>query len=85
MIIKPSFKPIWWTGKVPKEREGDLRTRASYCTCVQSICFEDIGALIDIWNGGLMRIYIYLSILKVIRTYELKLKYDHESAFMPGK
>ena len=77
MIISPQSQPIWWTVKVPTE--GDLRRSASDRTCVQSRFLKDIGVFClfffffsIIGNGDLMRIYIYLSILKVIGTYELK-------------
>ena len=48
MIISPQSQPIRWTGKVPTER--DLRTCASYCTCVESRGLTDIGVLFNSWT-----------------------------------
>ena len=42
------FIQIWWTGKVPTER--DFRTCASYCTCVESRGLKDIGVLFNSWT-----------------------------------
>ena len=48
MIISPQPQPIWWTDKVPTER--DLRICASYCTCVESRGLKDIGVLFNSWT-----------------------------------
>ena len=60
MIISPQSQ---WAGKVPTDRD--------LCTCA-SYCLKDIGVFLIVGNVGIMRIYIYLSILKIIGTYELK-------------
>ena len=49
------------------------------------MCLKEIGVFLIVGNGGLMHIYIYLSILKVIGTYELKQRYDHESMSVSEK
>ena len=48
MIVSPQSQPIWWTGKVPTDR--DLRTCAIYCTCVESRGLKDICVLFNSWT-----------------------------------
>ena len=50
------------------------------CTCIQLRCLKILVFFLIIGNGGIMHhIYIYPSILKVMGTYELNKKYDHET------
>ena len=59
MIISPQSQPIRWTGKVPTDRDP------------MYVC-KLLPSFLLVGNVGIMRIYIYLSILKIIGTYELK-------------
>ena len=65
MIISPQSQPIWWTGKVPTDRD--------LCTCA-SYCLKDIGVFFNSWKCW-HHAYLYIPLnFKNNRDIRVKIK-----------
>ena len=65
IIISPRSQPIWWTGKVPTDRD--------LCTCA-SYCLKDIGVFFNSWKCW-HHAYLYIPLnFKNNRDIRVKIK-----------